>query len=100
MRILMACIVLAVMIMTCIPAAAESPVEPAAWMPEFQRLCSHTDQGAELTVGDLDRLIAGCDELLQTLAALDEPRKKVYIVRLTKCRDLYVFTKEIKTREK
>ncbi len=67
-----------------------------AWKAEFEAVCSQTDSAMELAEGELKELIERCDKLKPLIESADESTKKVYLRRLQKCRDLYVFALESK----
>jgi len=65
--------------------------EEDAWKKEFDELCGHTNEAMALPVERLNYLIDSCDKLISKIEAADNPRKKVYLFRVRKCRDLYQF---------
>ena len=73
-----------------VPALARARADDA-WLAEFEAVCSKTQDAMTLSTGELRDLIARCDALRPKIAALDEPRRKVYSKRLQLCRDLYDF---------
>lgn len=70
--------------------------EEVPWKDEFERLCGYTDVATTLDVPQLTELITDCDRLLERLEMLNDPKKKTYIFRTKKCRDLFRFILETK----
>ncbi len=75
---------------------ASAPAEQGQWKEEFKRLCSYTDVAHTLPVEELQQLVKDSDVLLEKLKALEASEVKVYIFRLKKCRNMYVYTLEVK----
>lgn len=61
------------------------------WRPEFDSICSKTQDADALTVQELKELITRCDALKPRIEKLDESYRKVALKRLQMCRDLFVF---------
>jgi hypothetical protein len=75
------------------PAAAAAQDD---WKKEFEEVCSQTQDAALFTPEELKGLVGRCDALRPRIEKLDESQKKIYLKRLTMCRDLYAFTLESK----
>lgn len=65
--------------------------EEDAWKKEFNELCGHSNESMTLPAERLNYLIERCNKLISKIDAADNPRKKVYLFRIQKCRDLYQF---------
>lgn len=65
--------------------------EEDEWKKEFDELCGHTNEAMALPFERLNYLVERCDRLLSKIEAADNPRKKMYLFRIRKCRDLYQF---------
>lgn len=61
------------------------------WKPEFDSICSKTQDADTLTVQELKELITRCDALKARIEKLEESHRKVALKRLQMCRDLFVF---------
>jgi hypothetical protein len=59
------------------------------WRPEFDDVCSRTQDAMTLTIDDLRRLVERCDRLRPSVERLEEPHRKVFSRRLQACRELY-----------
>jgi len=65
--------------------------EEDAWKKEFDELCGHTNEAMALPAERLNQLIDRCNKFISKIEAADNPRKKVYLFRVQKCKDLYQF---------
>jgi hypothetical protein len=61
------------------------------WKTEFEEICSQTFVVSTLTQPELKRLIERSDALKQRIEKIDEATAKVYLQRLRRCHDLFVF---------
>lgn len=62
-----------------------------SWKPSFEEICSKVQATDTLSTAELTALIEKADKLLPVIQASDSPSKKVYVLRLKKCRSLYEF---------
>jgi hypothetical protein len=69
------------------------------WRQEFEDVCSVTQDAMALSIEELNSLIKRCDALKSRLEKLDESTRKVYIRRLQRCRDLYLFVIDSKRQK-
>lgn len=58
---------------------------------EFDRICIYTQDAETLPTDRLQELISQCDTLQEQIVASDDPKKKVLLFRLKKCRDFFNF---------
>ncbi|MEN8134436.1 MAG: hypothetical protein ABFS18_02715 [Thermodesulfobacteriota bacterium] len=65
------------------------------WRDDFDRICAHTADVDKLSSEELDGLIVESGELLQIVESSDDPEKKIYLIRLKKCRNFFIFMKGI-----
>lgn len=79
-------------LLVTVPAMAEE------WKEDFERLCSQTQTAGDMSYDELKVLLEECDTVLETIQALNNPRNKVYIFRLKKCRSFYQYTMDLKDR--
>ena len=70
--------------------------EGGSWKEDFERLCSLMEEASGLPDGKLTELIEESDHLLKTIEKLDDPQKKIYLFRLKKCRNFFVYSLELK----
>lgn len=68
------------------------------WQDRFDRICEQTAVVGQLNNKELGKLINMSDELLEIIQASNDPKKKIYLLRLKKCRNLFVFMREIGER--
>jgi hypothetical protein len=61
------------------------------WKSEFDDICSKTDVVASLTKAEIKSLVERCDALKPRIEKIDEAASKVYLKRLQRCHDLFVF---------
>jgi hypothetical protein len=70
------------------PGAAHAQED---WRPEFDSICSKTQDADTLTIEELKELINRCDALKPRIEKLEESHRKVALKRLQMCKDLFVF---------
>ncbi len=70
-----------------------------AWKTEFEDLCSRTDNAEALARDELRGIVERCDKLKPVIEKLDESARKVYLKRLSMCRDFFVYMLELKDKE-
>jgi len=61
------------------------------WKEEFDRLCGQTVVATSLSSEQLRALVADSDALLARLDGVNDPGKKVYVLRLQKCRSFFAY---------
>jgi hypothetical protein len=66
------------------------------WQESFDRICAITADSEKLTIDQLNDLITESEELLLWIEANDIPKKKVYLIRLKKCRNFLAFMRDVK----
>lgn len=84
-----------VMLTLIIPSVALS----ADWEDEFEDICSKAGDADSYSIEELQALIDRSDKLLKKIKASDNRRKKIFIMRLKKCRNFFAFTIEVKQGE-
>jgi len=62
-----------------------------SWMDEYNIICGDTQEAVQLPGEEIKTLIDKCDKLLNKIKAADNPRKKIFIFRIEKCRNFYQF---------
>ena len=70
------------------------------WKDKLLEVCGKTDEANALSTQELKDLIGKCDKLQPQIDALDESTRKTYGNRLKKCRNLFAFVLESKTKTK
>lgn len=65
-----------------------------SWRDEFERICGRTGEAGQMSEAELSRLISESEELREKIKLSDEPARKVYLFRVGKCRDFFVFMKD------
>jgi hypothetical protein len=65
------------------------------WRAGFDRLCARTADADKLSREELGGLIAESDELLEVVAASEDPEAKIYLLRLKKCRNFFMFMRQV-----
>lgn len=71
-----------------------------AWRAEFDVLCGKTDESMTMKDEELQDLVVRCDKLLPLIEQSDHPQKKLFIKRLEKCRNLFMYVREVRSKEK
>ena len=74
-----------------------SPLASAqSWIEDFDKICSQAEEADSLPTAKLKELVLESDKLLEVIEAGNDPRKKVYIFRLRKCRNLFVYIMDLR----
>jgi hypothetical protein len=83
---------------TCLLTLAVISAAPAQdnWKPAFEEICSKVQATDNLSTTEIAALIEKADKLLPVIQSSDSPSKKVYILRLKKCRSLFEFILDTK----
>ena len=68
------------------------------WRTEFADICSKTDDPMALSKEEVKTLLERCEKLKPRIEKLDESTAKVYLKRLQRCKDLFVFVLESNSR--
>ncbi len=90
-----AAVVILVMLSLMIPSVALT----SDLKDEFEEICSRTGDADSYSIEELQALIDRSDKLLKKIKASDNKRKKIFIMRLKKCRNFFAFTIEVKQGE-
>lgn len=69
------------------------------WLPEFEDICGKTEDSGAMTKEELNALIDRCDKLRPIIEKSDNPQKKVYLFRLDKCKNLFIYVLQVNDRE-
>ncbi len=70
------------------------------WIEDFDRICGQAEEADSLQTAKLQELVIESDKLLEVIEAGNDPRKKVYIFRLKKCRNLFVYIMNLREAER
>lgn len=73
------------------PVRGEEP-----WQATFDETCSKSSQAMAMSVQELRDLLAKCDALQKVIETQEESVRKVYLKRLSLCRNLYAYMLEFK----
>lgn len=65
-----------------------------SWKTEFEEICVHTNEAPSLSTERVRQLINESNRLLKTIEKGKDPRKKVYLFRLKKCRNFFQYILE------
>jgi hypothetical protein len=60
-------------------------------MEEYNSICGDTQGAVLLPSEEINTLIDKCDKLLIKIKAADNPKKKIFIFRIEKCRNFYKY---------
>jgi hypothetical protein len=77
-------------LLIAVPAAA------VEWREDFERLCAGIETAEGMSSEELEGAVKECDKLLKTLEEIDNPKKKMFIFRLKKCRNFYQYSIDLK----
>lgn len=74
-----------------------SPLASAqSWTEDFDSICGQAEDADSLPTAKLKELVTESDKLLEVIEAGNDPRKKVYVFRLRKCRNLFVYVIDLR----
>lgn len=77
-----------------------SPLASAqSWIEDFDKICGQTEDADSLPTAKLKELVMESDKLLEVIEGGNDPRKKVYVFRLRKCRNLFVYIINLREAE-
>jgi len=65
------------------------------WRNDFDRICANTANAGKLSSEELSKLVDESDRLLKVIEASNEHDKKVYLIRLKKCRNFLEFMRNV-----
>ena len=71
-------------------AAAQS------WIEDFDKICVQAEVADSLPTATLKELVLESDKLSVVIEASNDPRKKVFIFRLKKCRNLFMYILDLR----
>ncbi len=77
-------------------SVAYTQAASADWEDEFEEICSKVAAADDFSIGELQSLIDRSEKLLKKIGASDHRRKKIFIMRLKKCKSFYEFSLEVK----
>ncbi|MBU0481964.1 MAG: hypothetical protein KKG47_12770 [Proteobacteria bacterium] len=66
----------------------------AGWREDFQKACGNTQAAEKMSMNELDEVIAECDKIEEVIKDSTDSDKKLYLFRVKKCRNFYLFMKE------
>jgi hypothetical protein len=77
-----------------------SPLASAqSWIEDFDKICSQTEDADSLPTAKLKELVMESDKLIDVIESGNDPKKKVYIFRLKKCRNLFLYIMNLREAE-
>ncbi len=81
------------LVLACTLCAAMAPRAFAeeSWKEAFDDVCGKVQFAENLTTQEIAALIEKADKILPEIEKSDDPGKKIFIMRLKKCRALYEF---------
>jgi len=69
------------------------------WRTEFDNICVKTEESMTLKLEELKDLVSRCEKLKPVIEASDNPQKKVFLLRLEKCKKLFIYVINSKEKE-
>lgn len=80
----------------CLLALTAGGSVAGTWKDEFDRICGQTEDAGSLSAERLRLLLKDSDALLNRLEAVSDPAKKVYVLRLQKCKSFFAYMLALK----
>src|SRR3990172_3448379 len=72
-----------------------------SWIGDFDRICAQAEVADSLPTEKLKELAMESDKLLEVIEADNDPKKKLYIFRLKKCSNFFVYIMSLRgTKDK
>lgn len=72
------------------PVWADDP-----WLQEFEDICGMTLEAESMTPDQLKAMVERCDKLKPVIERSENPQRKVYIFRLDKCKNLFLYVLDV-----
>jgi len=66
---------------------------------DFDKLCVHTQDAERLSLERLQELVTECDKLQKRIEESNDPKKKLLLFRLNKCRNFLAYMVELKKED-
>jgi hypothetical protein len=88
----------ALLVMVCGALAGAFAADVPEWLDEFEDICSQTMDAQSLSNEELQSLVERCEKLLPIIEQSDFVKKKVYLFRIKKCKDLFQYMIEVNER--
>jgi len=74
-------------------------VQGGSLQEDFDKLCVHTQDAESLSLERLQELVTECDRLKERIEESNDPKKKLLLFRLNKCRNFLAYMVELKTED-
>jgi hypothetical protein len=75
---------------------ASAVVYGSSLQEEFDKICVHTQDAESLSLEKLQELITKADQLQKALEVSNDPKKKLLLFRLSKCRNFFSYVIDLK----
>lgn len=87
-------VLLVLVIIALLGGGGASAEAEGNWREEFDRICAKTGEAGKMSEAELNQLISDSERLREKIVVSNEPDSKVYLFRIGKCRDFFVFMKD------
>ncbi len=71
-----------------------------SWLRELDELCGSSQAAMTLSSEEVTTLVERCDRIIAEITGTDNPRKKLYLFRLERCRNFYQYIINLKSKER
>ena len=71
-------------------------VQGGSLQEDFDKLCVHTQDAESLSLERLQELVTECDRLKERIEESNDPKKKLLLFRLNKCRNFLAYMLELR----
>jgi hypothetical protein len=85
----------ALLVMVCGALVGAFAADVPEWLDEFEDICSQTMDAQSLSNEELQSLVERCEKLLPIIEQSTFVKKKVYLFRIKKCKDLFQYMIEV-----
>jgi hypothetical protein len=85
----------ALLVMVCGALVPVFAADVPEWLDEFEDICSQVAVVDSLEREEIQSLVDRCDKLMPVIESSDDRKKKVYLFRLKKARDMFEATLQL-----
>jgi hypothetical protein len=85
----------ALLVMVCGALVPVFAADVPEWLDEFEDICSQVEVVDSLSREEIQSLVDRCDKLMPVIESSDDRKKKVYLFRLKRARDMFEATLQI-----
>jgi hypothetical protein len=89
----------AILVIVCGTLVPVFAADVPEWLDEFEDICVQTMDSQSLSVEELQALVERCEKLIPVIEQSTYVKKKVYLFRIKKCKELFQYMIEVNQKE-